>query len=74
MPRCYLRFLLGAVLCTGCGGPSAMLYNPDTGQFWRCWAFGTGVVGAPLALHAHEKCVDSFKGRGFRVVREEQPR
>jgi hypothetical protein len=52
------------VVLTGCVAPSQWLQRPD-GQMVRCSAAGWGWIGAPLAEHSFNVCVEDYKKVGY---------
>ncbi len=53
-----------AALVSGCVSPSQMLVGPQ-GDVRRCSAAGFGFIGAPLAEHSFNVCVDDIQSLGY---------
>ncbi|NCB85745.1 MAG: hypothetical protein EOM44_14835, partial [Bacteroidia bacterium] len=62
-----------SLLVTSCATPNTMLINPNSGEIRNCAASGWGWMGAPMAVSAHDSCVDSLKSIGFIPVKDIVP-
>jgi len=67
-----LIFLFTALSLTACTTPVTTLKNDETGQVTRC---GGNVAYAgvlyPFMRAADSKCVDDYKGQGFKIINSE---
>jgi C-terminal processing protease CtpA/Prc len=61
--------LLSTILLTACSSPSQMLVGPH-GDIRRCASAGFGLMGATLAKHSFNNCVEDFRNEGYLPVEE----
>ena len=50
---------------SGCVSMNTMMVNPTTNETQPCHAWGFGWIGVPVALVAHNNCVNKFKEAGY---------
>lgn len=67
-----MRYVLALLILTGCTTPQTILENPKTGQVERCGgdvssSLAGGAIGYHIQKGNDEKCVESFKSKGFVV-------
>lgn len=60
---------LSFLIC-GCAAPNQIMVNPSNGAAVDCSTWGWGWAGTPMALIAHERCIERYRSVGFVTAEE----